>query len=122
GQAQRTARHFQQQQQADDGGGDVQAGGLARTGGQLFIEQEQVGAAEGGDDGQYPVVPGHAIARRALARGIGQVAQEHGDAQVQRAGLGVVENAPVQGEGQRRGIPELEQRPQQRAQRERGAS
>ncbi|MCY1196067.1 hypothetical protein D9M72_73990 [compost metagenome] len=121
GQAQRAARHFQQQRQPDDGRGHVHRRGLPGAAGQFVIEQVQIAAAEGRHQRQRPVVPGHAVARGALAGRIRQVPQEHGDAQVQRARLGVVENSPVQRERQRGCVPELEHGPDQRARGQRGA-
>ncbi len=96
------------------GDDDVLQVGLARAHGELVVEQQEIGAGDGARDREDPVVPGHALAPGALERRIAEEAQEERDAQVQRARLGVVEDAPAQHEGQGGGVPELEQRPADR--------
>jgi hypothetical protein len=87
---------------------------LAGAGGQLAVEEEDVGGAEGADQREHPVQQRHALARRALESRVGQEGQEDREGQVDGARLGVVEDADAQRKGQRRGDPQLEQAPAQR--------
>jgi hypothetical protein len=51
---------LQQDQHADGGRDEVGGGRLAGTGGELAVEDDQVGGREGGDEGQRPVGGGDA--------------------------------------------------------------
>ncbi len=100
GQAQRPPRRLQQQQDAGAGGDQVERGRLARALRQLAVEQEQIGAGEGAEDGQDPVDRRHPVAPRPGEGEIGGEGQEQGEAEMDRPRLGVVEHAEADPEGQ----------------------
>ena len=88
----------------------------AGAGGQFPVEEEQVAHAERPDRCKYPVPERDPVAWRALQCRVGEKGEKHGQCEVDRARLGVVEDEHAERERQRRGDPELHQGPCQRDQ------
>src|SRR5690606_26937172 len=76
GRAKGTPGGFQQQRNAHAGGHQIQGGQAAGALGQLLVEDEQVGGAGGGHQGQRDVGRGHIGTGRALEGRIGQEGQQ----------------------------------------------
>ncbi len=114
-QADGAPRGLEQQQDADGADHDVERGRVARTQRQLLVEDDQVQRRGSAGEREQPVLPGHVIARRTLECREGEEREKEAERQVDRARLGVVEEAEPEAGGQRerdRGrVPHLEHDP-----------
>ena len=116
--AHRPARGLEHDRDPGQSHGNVERRGLARTRGDLVVEQEQVRGAERADQREHPIGDWDHGARRALEGGERDKGQEDREHQVDRARLGVVEDSDAEDERQRRRVPDLEQRPRRGDERE----
>ncbi len=105
------ARRLQQQQDAHHADHHVLGQGRPGPLGELGIEEEHIGATEGGDPGEQPILQRNALPGRALQRRIGHKGQEEREGQVNGARLGGIEDPEPEEVGQGRRDPQLEQRP-----------
>ena len=108
------AGSLEQQDESGAGYGDIHRRRLTGSGGQLRVEEQQIGAGEGACQGESPVDERHPIAGRAAEGRPGGEGEQQRQAEVQGACLGVGADAPAEREGQRRGVPELKKRPAER--------
>jgi hypothetical protein len=100
-QANGAPRCLEQQQHADRSDDDVERRRIARPKRQLAIEDDQVERRRRTDDGHHPVLPRHIVAWRPLERRKRKKREEQANRQVDRARLGVVEDAKAQRKRQR---------------------